>query len=123
MSSFLRLLAALSSLFVFLVPGLADPPDSKKPEKPMTGKMVYYSGNVQGVGFRATASMIARDHPVVGWVKNLDDGRVQMLVEGQPDAIEKFLKAIRDHWKDDIEKVETEDQKPTGKFTRFSIVP
>ena len=117
------LTGSLCSLLIVVAPILADPPESKKPEKPMTAKMVYYSGNVQGVGFRATASMIARDHPVSGWVKNLADGRVQMLVEGQPDAIEKFLKAIRDHWKEDIEKVETEDQKPMGKFTRFSIVP
>ena len=51
---------------------------------------------MQGVGFRATAVMIARDYPVAGWVKNLADGRVQLLVEGPQEAIDKFLKAIRD---------------------------
>jgi len=95
--------------------------DEKKPEKPMKATMVYYSGRVQGVGFRYTAVTIARDHPVTGWVKNLADGRVQLLVEGPEDAVAKFLKAVRDHWKDDIEKEEAEDQKPTGKFKKFEI--
>jgi acylphosphatase len=95
--------------------------DGKEPEKPMKATMVYYSGNVQGVGFRATAVMIARDYPVTGWVKNLADGRVQLLVEGEEAAVAKFLKAIRDHWKGQIDKEETEDQKPTGKFKKFDI--
>jgi acylphosphatase len=92
-----------------------------EPEKSMKATMVSYSGKVQGVGFRMTAVMIARDYPVGGWVKNLADGRVQLLVEGPEDQVAKFLKAIRDHWKGDIEKEETEDQKPTGKFKRFEI--
>jgi acylphosphatase len=92
-----------------------------EPEKPMKATMVHYSGNVQGVGFRATAVMIARDYPVVGWVKNLADGRVQLLVEGPPEAIEKFLKAIREQWKTDIEKEQAEEQKPSGKFKDFTI--
>lgn len=102
------------ALVLMLAPGT-------DPEKPMTATLVRYSGNVQGVGFRATAVMIARDHPVVGYVKNLADGRVELLAEGPPAAVEKFLKAIRDHWKDDITKVETEDRKPAGTYTRFEI--
>ena len=93
-----------------------------EPEKPMKATLVRYSGNVQGVGFRATAVMIARDHPVVGYVKNLPDGRVELLAEGPPDAVAKFLKAIRDHWKDDISKAETEDRMPAGTFKRFEIM-
>jgi acylphosphatase len=90
-----------------------------EPEKPMKAMLVRYSGNVQGVGFRATAVMIARDHPVVGYVKNLRDGRVELLAEGPPDAVEKFLKAIREHWKDDISKEEAEDRKPVGTYKKF----
>lgn len=88
----------------------------------MKATMVYYSGKVQGVGFRMTAVMIARDYPVVGWVKNLADGRVQLLVEGPEDQVAKFLKAVGERWKGDIEKEETEDRKPTGKFTKFEIM-
>ena len=95
--------------------------DGKEPEKPMKATMVHYSGNVQGVGFRATAVMIARDYSVTGWVKNLADGRVQLLVEGEEEVVKKFLKAIRDHWKGQIDKEETEDQKLTGKFKKFEI--
>jgi acylphosphatase len=100
---------------------ICEPGDGKDPEKPMKATMVYYSGNVQGVGFRATAVMIARDYPVTGWVKNLADGRVQLLVEGPEDSVAKFLKAVRDHWKDDIDKEKAEDQKPTGKYKGFEI--
>lgn len=96
--------------------------DGKDKEKPMKATMVHYSGNVQGVGFRATAVMIARDYAVVGWVKNLSDGRVQLLVEGPADQVDKFLKAIREHWKRDIEKEQTEEQKPSGKYKDFGIM-
>jgi acylphosphatase len=85
-------------------------------------KMVYYSGKVQGVGFRATAADIAKDYPVTGWVKNLPDGRVQLLVEGPEDKVEEFLKAIRTRWKDNIDKAKTEDQTVSGKFKSFDVV-
>ena len=94
---------------------------AKAEEKPMKAKMVYYSGDVQGVGFRMTTAMIARDHPVTGWVKNLSDGRVQLLVEGSEEAIGKFLKAVRERWKDNVSKEQAEDQQPSGKFKRFEI--
>ena len=114
-------MASLSCWAVGLMLATA-PVDGKESEKPMKATMVHYSGNVQGVGFRMTTVMIARDYPVTGWVKNLADGRVQLLVEGPENQVAKFLKAVRDKWKNDIEKEETEDQKPTGKFTRFEIV-
>jgi acylphosphatase len=100
---------------------IAPTADGKEPEKSMKATLVRYSGMVQGVGFRATAVMIARDHPVVGFVKNLPDGRVELWAEGAPADVDKFLKAVRDHWKDDIAKEESEDRKPTGKFKRFEI--
>jgi acylphosphatase len=105
-----------------LVPVLvALPGGDEESEKPMKATMVYYTGNVQGVGFRSTAVMIARDYPVTGWVKNLADGRVQLLVEGREDAVAGLLKAIRDHWKDAIKKEQAQDEKPTGKFDKFQI--
>jgi acylphosphatase len=85
-------------------------------------KMVYYTGKVQGVGFRATAADIAKDYPVTGWVKNLADGRVQLLVEGPEDAVDKFLKAVRARWKDNIEKEKTEEQPVSGKYKSFEVV-
>jgi acylphosphatase len=110
------------ALRVLVVLALAATATGTEPEKSMKATLVRYSGMVQGVGFRATAVMIARDHPVVGFVKNLPDGRVELWAEGTPDAVDKFLKAIRDHWKDDISKEEAENRKPTGNFKKFEIM-
>ena len=89
----------------------------------MIGRMVFYSGRVQGVGFRATAAAIAKRYPVDGWVKNLEDGRVQLLVEGREAAVNGFLSAIRMHWKGDIEKADAKEIEPTGKQPGFAIMP
>ena len=56
---------------------------------------VYYSGRVQGVGFRFTAEETARSMGVVGWIKNLRDGRVEMIAEGEEKLLTEFLDAIR----------------------------
>jgi acylphosphatase len=59
-------------------------------------KGVYYSGRVQGVGFRATAVSLARRHPSVrGWVRNLSDGRVELFADGPGDAVAAFLADVR----------------------------
>ena len=114
---------AALGLFSLLTLTVARADDSKsEPPKSAKACMVYYSGKVQGVGFRFTAVEIACDYPVTGWVKNLSDGRVQLLAEGPSEAVDKFLKAIRTHWGDAIEKEETENQTPTGKYQTFDIV-
>ena len=53
------------------------------------------SGRVQGVGFRYFAQSIAVRESVAGWVRNLDDGRVEAAAAGEPDAMERFERAIR----------------------------
>lgn len=57
---------------------------------------VHYSGTVQGVGFRYTTARLARRFEVAGWVRNLDDGRVELVAEGEPPVVRSFLEAIRD---------------------------
>jgi acylphosphatase len=99
-----------------------DKPDKKDGAKPAKAVMVHYSGDVQGVGFRATTAAIAKDYPVTGWVKNLPDGRVQLLVEGPEDAVDKFLAAVRIHWKKNITREDVEGQTPTGKLEGFKVV-
>ena len=62
----------------------------------MTGRHVFYEGRVQGVGFRYTTRRIATGFEVTGWVRNLDDGRVEMRVTGDEEEVLAFLQAIRD---------------------------
>lgn len=57
---------------------------------------VHYSGRVQGVGFRYIVKSLVPGYEVLGTVKNLSDGRVEMVVEGQREELEEFLQAIRD---------------------------
>jgi acylphosphatase len=56
---------------------------------------VYYVGRVQGVGFRMTAEDAARELGVVGWVKNLRDGRVEVVAEAEEATLTRFLERIR----------------------------
>ena len=52
---------------------------------------VFVSGHVQGVFYRATTRDTAREHGVDGWVKNLDDGRVEAVFEGPASAVESMV--------------------------------
>jgi acylphosphatase len=52
---------------------------------------VFVSGTVQGVFFRATTRERARTHDVDGWVRNLDDGRVEAVFEGPTEAVEAMV--------------------------------
>jgi len=60
----------------------------------MIARQVFYEGRVQGVGFRFTVKQLARGYEVVGWVRNLDDGRVELQCGGERAEVEDFLKAI-----------------------------
>jgi acylphosphatase len=57
-------------------------------------KRVHYRGTVQGVGFRMTTRRIASQFAVGGYVRNLADGRVEVVVAGEPHEIERFLAAV-----------------------------
>ena len=57
-------------------------------------KRVLYSGRVQGVGFRYTAHDLAAGYPIAGYVRNLPSGEVELVAEGEPDAVEAFLDAV-----------------------------
>ena len=59
-------------------------------------KHIYFSGRVQGVGFRYRSYYIAQSLGLTGWVKNLWDGRVEMEVQGQPLDIQELLKRIQE---------------------------
>ena len=56
---------------------------------------VFYSGRVQGVGFRMTAEETAQTMGIVGWVRNLRGGRVELVAEAEEILLAQFLEAIR----------------------------
>ncbi len=55
---------------------------------------VFYEGNVQGVGFRYSVRQIAKGFDVTGSVRNLPDGRVELMVTGEADEVRAFVEAI-----------------------------
>jgi len=60
----------------------------------MPSTQVFYEGNVQGVGFRYSVKQIAKGFEVVGWVRNLPDGRVELQVSGEQPELTAFLESI-----------------------------
>lgn len=84
---------------------------------------VLFNGTVQGVGFRFTAERIARHFEVLGFVRNLPNGKVELVAEGEEQVLMDFLKAVCDSpMSPYIRDVETDWSEPEGKFTRFGIV-
>ncbi len=74
---------------------------------------VFISGNVQGVSFRATTQRKAREHGVNGWVKNLPDGRVEAVFEGESDDVRTMLRFVHDGPRlADVENIEAEEEEP-----------
>ncbi len=55
----------------------------------------HFAGRVQGVGFRYTARQIAQGYEVTGQVRNLPDGRVQIIVEGAEKEVHEFVREIQ----------------------------
>jgi acylphosphatase len=85
-------------------------------------KVVYYAGRVQGVGFRATAVSIARRHPDVrGWVRNLPDGRVELLADGPAGAVESFLADVRWYMGDYIRTEDALEHESDETLTGFRV--
>ena len=83
---------------------------------------VFYSGTVQGVGFRFTAKRSAGRHGVSGWVKNLPDGRVEAVCEGGEEALRSFLEDMKEGLLGRcIETDEVEWASATAEFTGFEI--
>ena len=81
----------------------------------------YYSGRVQGVGFRYTTRNLAQDYQVAGFVRNIRDGRVEVVVEGVPTEVERFLAAIQSALGHYIAGIQQNALPATGQFHQFEI--
>lgn len=75
----------------------------------MIRKHMYFSGRVQGVGFRSRAAWIARSLELTGWVSNLWDGRVEMEVQGDKCMIEQLIQRLFEERYIRIEFIESEE--------------
>ncbi|MFO0838073.1 MAG: acylphosphatase [Phycisphaerae bacterium] len=82
---------------------------------------VIYCGRVQGVYFRATARELSRGYRVVGFVRNLADGTVELQAEGARDQIDGFLRAIRDRYEGFIDDETVSDLPPRGDEQTFDV--
>ncbi len=82
---------------------------------------VYFRGRVQGVGFRWTVQRIANRFEIVGYVKNLPDGRVQLVTEGDEQELEGFVCAIQSEMSRYIADFATTKMAAIDEFSSFDI--
>ena len=83
----------------------------------------FVSGKVQGVGFRNFTAGRAVTYNLRGWVKNLDDGRVEVMAEGAAPDIEKLRQDIgKGPAGARVDNVEAKDEPHTGAFSRFDVL-
>ncbi|MEK6675648.1 MAG: acylphosphatase [Planctomycetota bacterium] len=95
------------------------------PSKPVDStklrRRVFFSGRVQGVGFRTTADVMANRYYVTGFVRNLKDGRVELVAEGTKSEVDAFVTAVHNGMMRYIEQVEVLEEAATGEFKGFGV--
>jgi len=82
---------------------------------------VFFSGYVQGVGFRYTARRFAQSLDLVGWVKNCYDGRVELVAEGEEETLKQMLTQLNQAFEGYINSSEVTWSEGTGEFTSLAI--
>ena len=87
----------------------------------MERRTLIYSGYVQGVGFRWTTVQLSRGFDVSGFVRNLDNGSVELVAEGQKGELDQFLAAVADEMQANIREVQIQVSPGTGEFGSFDI--
>jgi acylphosphatase len=81
------------------------------------------SGDVQGVGYRYTVLSMARNFKITGFVRNLNNGGVEVQAEGEKDELDRFLDAIRiKSGGIDVQSISTEWKDAEGKFSGFTVL-
>lgn len=85
---------------------------------------IYVSGFVQGVGFRAYVRSKSRKLGLTGWVRNLSDGRVEAIIQGEKEAIEKVLNHTkRGSFFSKVKNVVVEWEDAAEEFLEFKKLP
>jgi acylphosphatase len=86
----------------------------------MIARKIHYSGRVQGVGFRDTAREVAAGFAVAGYVRNLDNGDVELVAQGEEADVDRFLAALGERMRGYIESRHDEDE-PVRAIEGFAI--
>ncbi len=89
--------------------------------KTVVRQEVFYAGRVQGVGFRYTVRQVAQGFEVTGQVKNLPDGRVHLIAEGDETELQSFLGEILAQMQHYIKETETRVLDGPAAFRDFHI--
>jgi acylphosphatase len=84
-------------------------------------KTIHFSGRVQGVGFRYTARNIAQQYKVRGYVRNLADGRVELVMEGTEKETSDVVEALKRKMAGFVRNVNVQTDPPVGEFEDFGI--
>ena len=83
----------------------------------------FFKGTVQGVGFRFLTERIAQRFGLVGFVRNLANGDVEVVAEGRRETLDEFLEAIQSGSLGEyITDIDKSWGPPTGEFTNFRII-
>jgi acylphosphatase len=82
---------------------------------------IFFSGRVQGVGFRYAVMQVAKEYEVAGFVMNLPDGRVQLEAEGAADEIDALVAAVEERMRGYIRKVDRSHRERIPQFSGFTI--
>ena len=98
------------------------PDDPRKPnDQTPIRRTVLFSGRVQGVGFRFATCQVAVDFAVAGTVRNLSDGRVELVVEGASDVVNGFIEAVRQAQARHLTDLSVTESPATGTCSGFRI--
>ncbi len=84
-------------------------------------RTVYFTGRVQGVGFRYTTVQVAAGFRVTGYVRNLPDGRVELVAEGEPPELDLFVAAVQQAMGSCIRDTALSEGPATAEFRSFTI--
>jgi len=87
----------------------------------MQRQTCYFFGRVQGVGFRYTVQNLALQYNVRGYVRNLADGRVELVMEGPDDDMSGLVQDINQKMNGYIKRVDKQTAPATGEFKQFNI--
>lgn len=82
---------------------------------------MHFTGAVQGVGFRYTTCRVAGRFDVTGYVRNLSDGRVECIAEGEPREIDAFLAELSESMAGHIRGVQQQKAPASGRYGSFGV--